>query len=256
MTALTLTFEDLYKRVSDFLSLGTSPSGIVLTKVEEIVHRGYRNFLYPIDKKTGKEYCWSFLKRLHTINILTRKWKYAVPEDFSELLTDPVFDDDDGYISLTKITPEALLDLRVASIVTNPPAFYAIATSPYDLEIGTKYEIWLHEEPGSSYILRMLYRIDPLEPSTTSDLLVGGVKATEAILESCLAVAETQEDDEIGIHYKIAKGLIQNLIAADSNIESGSFIGNLITGGADVIVKRGENARFNLDNLYNGGWSE
>jgi len=190
------------------------------------------------------------LKRLHTINIQNGKWKYAIPEDYSELLTDPVFDDDDGYLSLTKITPEAILDLRVAAVETNPPAYYSIVASPYDLEIGTKYEIWLHGEPDSSYVLRMLYRIDPLEPSATSHMLVGGVKATEAILESCLAVAETQEDDEIGIHYKIAKGLVQDLIAVDSSTESNTYIGNLLTGGVDVIVKRGENARFQLSNLY------
>lgn len=253
MAALTLTFEELYKKVSDFLALGTSPSGDVLTKVKEIVHRGYRNFLYPIDKRTGKDYCWSFLKQLYTINIQEGKWKYALPENFSELLVDPFYDDDDGYTALTKITPEQLLNLRVVSVETNPSVFYALAATPYELSVGSKYEIWIHGEPDSSYILRVFYRIDPLEPSETGDALVGGVKATEAILENCYAIAETQEDDVIGIHYKIAKGLTQDLIAIDSSMDDDIYIGNLLTGGAENIVNRGENARFQLSNLYTDG---
>jgi len=250
MTDLSLTFEDIYKRVSRFLGYGETPTDEHLRVVKDIVNRAYRQFLYPVDDRTGKEYCWSFLKQLYTIPVQTGKWKYALPEDFSELLTDPIFDDNDGYIALTKITPEQLLDLRVASISSNPPAFYSIVTAPYDLEVGSKYEIWLHDEPDSSYILRVFYKINPLKPGKAADKLVGGIKAAEAILETCFGVAETQEDGEIGIHYRIAKGLIKDLISADSSVDNNVFIGNLATGSIDTAVKRGENARFQLENLY------
>jgi len=250
MSDLSFTFEDIYKKVSRYLGYGEKPADERLRIVKDIVNRAYRQFLYPIDERTGKEYCWSFLKQLYTIPVQTNKWKYALPEDFSELLTDPVFDDEDGYISLLKITPEQLLDLRVASVSSNPPAFYSIVTAPYDLEVGSKYEIWLHDKPDSSYVLRVFYKIDPLKPDKNSNKLVGGVRAVETILEMCFAIAETQEDGLIGIHSQIAEKLVRNLIITDSSIEDGTFIGNLVTGSISTAIKRGEKARFQLSNLY------
>jgi hypothetical protein len=252
MANLGMTYEDLYKKISRYLGWGETPTDEHLRIVKDVVARGYRQFLYPTDSRTGKKYDWSFLRQYYTINIETGKWKYALPEDFSELITDPVYDDDDGYAALTKITPEQLLDMRVAAVETNPMVFYSIVSSPYDLEVGSKYELWLHGEPNTSYLIRMFYRIDPLKPDSTSNYLVGGIKAAEAILESCLAVAETQEDGEIGIHYRIAKGLVQDLIASDSAMENKTYLGNLLTGGADTLLRRGDLARFDLDNLYPG----
>jgi len=252
MATLGLTYSELYSRVSDFLGTGSTPTGDALTKAKAIVSRGYRNFLYPIDPRTDEAYEWSFLKPLYTLPIQSGKWKYALPDNFSNLVTDPAYDDSSGHASLRKVSPEQILDLRSAGTASNPPAFYALVTSPYDMTIGSKYELWIHDAPDAAYNLKFFYKIDPLEPSATSDELVGGIRAIEAILESCLAVAETQEEDQIGIHYKIAKGLVKDLIRIDSKVDNGGIIGNLLSGSFDNVVERGANARFSLDNLYYG----
>jgi len=253
MANLGLNFEEVYKKISRFLGWGEIPTDEQLRIVKDIFYRGYRQFLYPVDMRTGQEHLWSFLKQFATLNIQTNKWKYALPEDFSELLTDPSFDDDDGYYALTKVTPEQLLELRVVAVQTHPPAYYAIVPASYGLEVGTYYEMWLHGEPDSSYLLQMFYKIDPLKPETTTDYLVGGVKATEAILENCFAIAETQEDGAIGIHSQLAAKMIQDLIAIDNQIENKNYLGNLYSGtleGKGVV--RGENARMQLSNIYYG----
>jgi hypothetical protein len=252
MADFSLTFEELYQKVSRFLGWGETPVDDQLKIVKDIVYRGYRQFLYPVDQRSGKDYCWSFLRKYYTIPVQTGKWKYALPENFSELLTDPGYDDNDRYASLTKITPEQLLDLRVVSVETNPMFFYSIVTAPYDLEVGTRYEMWFHGEPNSSYVIRMFYRIDPMKPEGTSDKLVGGIKSIEPIIETCLGVAELQEDGQGGAHYALGQKLTQDLIINDSGKDDDLIIGNLLTGDSGNVIKRGENMTFSLDNLYPG----
>lgn len=262
MANLSLSFSELYNLVARFLykqQLGkwyenidtksTDPQTVI---IKAICARGYRQFLYPVDDRSGQEYLWSFLKQYYTINLQDGKWKYALPENFSEMLTDPSFSDEDGYYQLTKITPERLLDMRVSSINVIVPSFYAIATSNYDLETGTYYEFWVHGEPNSSYTLQFFYKIDPLKPVETSDYLVGGIKATEAILENCYAVAEQQELNQFGIHTQLAHKLTQDLIKVDSGQEAKTVLGNLYSGEYESRYVRGDNIKFSLDDLYVG----
>ena len=259
---LVLTYEDLYNSVARFLhkqqpakfyeDITNRTSDPQTTVIKDIVARGYRQFLYPISDNTGKEHLWSFLKQYLTINLLPNKWKYALPENFSEMLTDPSFSDEDGYYSLTKITPEQLIDLRVGSVECVVPSFYTITTSNYDLETGTFYEFWVHGEPGSSYTLQFFYKIDPLKPESTTHYLVGGIKATEAIMENCYAVAEQQELNVIGIHTQLAHKLIQDLIKVDVGQETKTVLGNLFSGDFESGYVRGDNSKFSLTNLYSG----
>lgn len=224
MARLTLTYSEIYTLVSQFLGEGDTAS----TATKALVARGYRQFLYPIDQQTGELHVWSFVKQFHTINTVSGKWKYELPLDFSDFLDVPHFDDDQGYNELTKIGPEQIIELRTASVSTGFPTYFALAPFKYDKQIGTFYEMWLDPVPDGAYILKFFYRIDPLKPDATTDLLVGGIRATEAILETCLAVAEKQEDEIAGIHSQESTRLIQELIKSDVQ-DTSDFLGNLST---------------------------
>lgn len=249
MAKLSYTFENLTDRISDFLLKHDHPVDKDATKIKDICARAYRQFLYPVDQRTGKEYLWSFLKQYYSLNLLIDKWKYALPENFSEILTDPVFSDENQYYSLIKKSPEWILDARVSSVTTAVPSYYAITPSAYSLDTGTYYEFWIYGEPSTTYTLQFFYKIDPLKPEATSDYLVGGIKAVEAIIENCYAIAEQQELHTIGVHSALAARLTQNLIIADSNMENKVTLGNLYDGGIEPYV-RGDNATFSLSNLF------
>lgn len=260
MANLSLTYSSLYNVVARYLHLrqpgkwyeniDTRPNDPQTTTIKDIVSRGYRQFLYPIDQRVGREHLWSFLKQHVTIHLQPNKWKYALPENFSEMLTDPSFSDEDGYYSLIKKNPEQLLEMRVSSVDCNIPSYYAITASNYSIETGTFYEMWVHGEPGAAYTIQFFYKIDPSKPSATGDYLVGGIRAVEAITENCLAVAEQQELGEIGVHNQLAITTTQALIATDSNIESNIVLGNMYSGVEENIHIRGENAYFRLEYLY------
>ena len=146
MAELTLAFSDYYTHVSEFLGLGSSPAGTNLTKVKDIVYRGYRRFLYPTvrDPRTGKKapHHWSFLQRYYSIVTEANKWKYALPEDFGRILTDPEFSANKGYNTLMKRNSEFILKQRNTLDYSSYPWYYAINNSEYDVEIGTTWEMW------------------------------------------------------------------------------------------------------------------
>jgi len=222
---LTLTYSDLYNRVGKFLGLPFPLAGDDLTLVKDIVARGYRQFLYPIGGN-GELHIWSFVKQFYSFSTQSGRYKYELPDDFGDFIDKPHFDDDKGYNELTRIEPTQILEIRAASTSSGFPVYYAIAPFKYENSIGTKYELWLDPKPDGAYLLKGFYRIDPTRPSATSDLLIGGIKSVEAILESCLAIAEQQENDTIGMHTQLAKGLVQDLIKADVQEDSG-YLGNL-----------------------------
>ena len=250
MANLRLTYSDLYTRVSNFLGLtdtGTAPTGTDLTTCKDIVQRGLRQFLYPIDIRTGDYWEWSFLRPLHTMNLLDGKWRYQLPEDFSSIITDPTYEEDEGFKQMAKTTPDNIMNLMAAGDVDYAPYYYAITTSEYDPEIGEFDEIMFYPKPDSTYRIQFYYKSDPTKASAATDFLPGGVKATEAILENCLAVAETQEDDEIGIHTQLAQKLTQDLIVIDSKKDSdNAVIGNLYDSKNAQRMARSDRAAFTV----------
>lgn len=229
MASLILTFADLYTRVSNFLGMTgptVAPTSTNLTVCKDIVYRGYRQFLYPVDSRTGETHDWSFLKQLHVFKTKSGQYKYSLPADFSDFITNPQYDDDGDYEELIKISPKQIQEIRSATTSGGYPVYFAIAPYTYDNDIGTMYELWLDPEPDGQYIMKFFYRIDPLKPENATDYVVGGVRASEAILQNCLAIAEQQEKDIVGMHTQLANELTQKLIRNDIQ-EDSDFLGNL-----------------------------
>lgn len=233
MARMTLSYADLYTKVSNFLALtptGTAPSGTNLTTCTDIVHRGIRQFLYPLDARYGSPHEWSFLKQYWSFSTASGQWKYAVPVDFSDLITDITFDDDEALGALKKRSGQQIEKMRANVTTSGWPVYFALVPQRYDIEIGTTYQLWLYPEPSQTYLLSTFYRPDPIKLSATTDLVIGGIPVIEAILETCLAVAETQEEDNASTHHQAkAAELIQTAIRFDSGKTDTSMIGNLYT---------------------------
>lgn len=250
MANLRLSYSDIYTRISNFLGLtdiGTAPTGTDLTTCKDICMRGLRTFLYPIDSRTGDYWEWSFLRPLHTMNLLDSKWQYQLPEDFSSIITDPTYEKDEGFKQIARTTPDNIMNLRASGVVDYAPYYYAIITTDYDPEIGEFEEIWFYPEPDSTYRIQFYYKSDPTKVTNAADFLPGGVKSIEAILENCLAVAESQEDDTLGIHIKLAGKLTQDLIIIDSKKDADNIIiGNLYVNKCTRSIARSDRAELNV----------
>lgn len=246
MANLRLTYSDIYTRISNFLGLtttGTAPTLTDLTTCKDICMRGLRRFLYPIDDRTGDYWEWSFLRPLHTITLLDGKWRYQLPEDFSSIITDPTYSEDDNFKQMAKTTPDNIMNLMAAGDVDYAPYYYSIVTSEYDPEIGEFDEIWFYPKSDSSYRIQFYYKSDPIKVENAAEFLPGGVKSTEAILENCLAIAESQEDEVLGIHTQLAEKLTQDLIIIDSKKDADNMlVGNLYNNKDAKYMTRSDRA--------------
>ncbi|MCP5019655.1 MAG: hypothetical protein GY938_30880 [Ketobacter sp.] len=233
MARMTLSYADLYTRVSTFLSLtapGVAPSSTNLTVCQDIVHRGIRQFLYPIDLKYGLPHEWSFLNQPWSFNTVADQWKYTLPIDFSDILTDITFDDNDALPPLEQRSGQQIKKMRSVTGTSGWPMYFALVPTRYDIEIGSAYELWLYPTPSQAYLMSMFYRPDPVKLSATTDLAIGGIPVIEAILETCLAVAETQEEDNASTHHQAeAARLTQMAIRFDAAKVGTDKIGNLYT---------------------------
>lgn len=241
MANLNLSYQNLYDEVSWFLGYtarGTSPTGDNLTSCKAFVDSGIRNFLYPIDER-GRPHEWEFLRFYWEFATVPGQWKYALPIDFSEFCSDLKFDSTNINPPVQKRNAEQIIDMKSGNITTGYPLFFAIQPIKYDPEVGTKYELWVYPTPDQAYNLSGFYRADPIQLSATTDIIIGGVRMAEAILESCLAVAEHREDDmSTNHHTQMAQMLIQKLIKYDKITSTGK-IGNLGRGDIEWPMPRG-----------------
>jgi hypothetical protein len=215
MASLVLQFDDVYKRVSDFLGLGTSPTGTNLTKVKDITYRAYRKFLVPLTAN-GQIYVWSFLRKPGTIVLQANKYKYELPDDFVGLVSGFKYDAGENVDNPQKIDISKLRAMRSVSVATAAsPDYYAISSTTYDPDTSANYEVWFYKTPGTSLTFKYEYIFDPKKPENDDDYFVGGVRGSEVIMQLALAVAELQEDDAAGPQNEMADKMLSALIAYD-----------------------------------------
>ena len=231
MAKLTLTYENLYIRVSNYLALtapGVAPTSTDLTTCQDIVHRAIRQFLYPIDERYGTPHRWSFIEKFLSIQMASSQWKYNLPVDFSDMVENPTFSGNTVLPPLEKVSPQTISEFRNRAAVSGWPEYYAIAPSVYDPTTGTSYELWVYPTPGGTYWLQSFYCIDPVKLSATTDMAIGPISVAEALLETCMAIAETQEEDSTSTtHQQESRRLIQTAIRFDSGKTKSGTIGNL-----------------------------
>ena len=216
MATLQLQFSEAYKRVSDFLGTGTSPTGTPLTKAKDIVYRAYRKFLFPFDTSTGQVYVWSFLRRSGTLILTPGKWKYRLPGDFSGLSYGFKYDNGENLSNPQKIDTAKLRAMRSISVATSAsPAYYAINATQFDEEIKQGYEVWFQSPPSGTGTFKYEYIFEPQKPEDDTDLFVGGVRGSEVIMQLAVGIAESQENEGPGPQTQMGQELLTALMRYD-----------------------------------------
>lgn len=214
---INLTFSDLYSQVSDFLGYGSSPSGTDLTKVKNIVHRAYRQFLYPINPRTGRIHRWSFLQKSFGVTTTEGTWKYTLPTDFVEMVGNPQYGDDSPWGELKKVDKDYILTRRSLVSTSSYPEVYAVVPVSRDTELGTMYELWLWPEPTGEDTITFWYVCYPEPLDATTDIVVGGPLAGETVLEMAMSIAELQEENVVANHAQSANQLLTSMILNDTS---------------------------------------
>lgn len=215
MSSLALAFSDIYNQVSEFLGTTNSPAGSDLTKAKDLTYRGYRRFLMPIDLSTGVHHTWSFLKKTTTLSTEDGKWAYELPSDFGSIVVSFTFTSQKTYPNPESRSEEFILRNHSMVDYSGYPQHYAVRTGSYTPATGQKYEVIFYPKPDGIYDYYYTYVVEPEKPTADTDVFVGGIGASEAILQCCLAEVEIQEEEKGGLQEVKANQLIQALIGQD-----------------------------------------
>ena len=215
MSNLQLTFSDIYTKVSEFLGMGSSPTGTDLTKAKDLCYRGYRRFLLPKYVRNGRIHTWSFLRQEGSITTESDVWQYPLPTDFQWFWYPPEYGEDSNYPTPKPVNSRRLMQLRSSISDSSYPQFWTLGTMPYDVSVGTRYSLNIHPPANGVHLLHFGYITEPDKPTGDAEYFIGGAIMSECILECSLAEAEAQEDDTVGLHDQRAKDMLHSCIELD-----------------------------------------
>jgi len=216
-STLSLTYDTIKVALGQYLGYGRT-SGNWSTdqsnQMDDIIQRGLRQFYFP---KSG--HIWSFLKPTTTLALASADWQYDMPDDFGGLASPFSFSSDEGYYQIQQVPESKILGLRQRyNSQTGRPYMCAIrqlTTYPNATE-GSRYEVIFYPTPDAVYTLYYSYHILMNKlVTTTNPNFYGGMVHSEAVLESCLAVAEVDVNDTLGIHNQKFNELLETSMQSD-----------------------------------------
>jgi len=214
MADMRWNFGQVYTKVAEYLGTDVTDSDDLAT-TKDIVYRGYMKFLLPVSPKDEEIYIWSFLRQPWKLNFEPNKWEYPLPKDFERFFRKIEYDDEQRIARMEKTTERKIMRSRNNLQFNSYPTEYAIRTAKFDKKVGSTKELICYPTPTARSIVNSTYVMTPDKPEASTDYFIGGPMESEVVLQCCLAIAENQEDEKIGVETKKAVDLIQALIRKD-----------------------------------------
>jgi len=215
MASMKWNFSDVYSKVSSYLGTGPTPTGDSLASAKDIVYRGYMKFLLPINPRDAEIYIWSYLKQPWKLHLETNKWEYQLPEDFERFERNLEYDPEERTGRITKTSERAIMSSRSTLEFFSYPEAYALRAGKFDPKVGSSKEMIVYPTPTNRSIINSTYIMTPPKPENDTDYFIGGVLESEAILQCCIAIAENEQDEVLGVQTHKAIELVQALIKKD-----------------------------------------
>lgn len=223
-SALSLDLFDLRAEVAYFLGKGrpdTQEAWEALSEsdramIDAHIATGLRTFYTA--------YSWSFLKPWAGIALASGTWRYDLPEDFGYC---------NGNVNIVKSDGSRGVPLQLIGQTQamgldherkGTPLFYAISPKQMPGPDGQRFELLLWPTPQGDATLQLQYSVLPSTITTDSPYPYGGLLHSETIREACLAAAETDTDDQAGVHRQL---FLQRLEVSKKLDEEQSVADNL-----------------------------
>jgi hypothetical protein len=120
------------------------------------------------------------------------------------------------YVPPISIVSESkLLDMRAHSDLVESPRYAATRYLVSTGAIGSRQEILFFPTPGRSPLLSYDYEAYCGSLTDALPYPLGGMQVAEVYIESCLALAESRINDELGIHAAQFQTLLIDAISRD-----------------------------------------
>jgi len=175
-----------------------------------------------------------------------------MPDDFGRVIGDLHFEASVYAQSITVVSEHRILTLLQRDNVTGRPRHAALRFKAAASTVGQRQEIVFWPKPNDDYTLTYRYEafVGKLVPATTQYPL-GGMKYSEVIVESCLAVAEQRANDERGIHWEAFTRLLRTAVQQDRKAGA-RYFGAMSSGEATHVDPRRHSLQSSYDYTYNG----
>jgi len=222
-STLSISYPDLMKAVRIYLGYDPESSEDD-AKVDSFVQSGVRNFYYPhaVDG-VDAFFEWSFLKPRTTILTVADQEDYDLPDDCARVLDRLFFDSDYHYSPVPIVSVAEILDCRQSTETTGTPQLAAVQSKTSTGSDGQRLEILFWPMPTGGTTLHYRYEAYQGKITTALPYPLGGMKYSELVKKSCLAVAEQEANDEIGIHSQQFERALVAATKRDALSEAHSF---------------------------------
>lgn len=228
MADMKWTFLNAYTKVGEYLGLDLTDSDDVAT-AKDVVYRGYMKFLLPVSPKDEEIYIWSYLRQPWKLKFEDGKWEYPLPLNFERFYRRIEYEDRQNTTRMTKTSETIIMKSRNNLEFSSYPASYAIRTAKYNPKVGSTKEMIVYPTPSTNSLVNCTYVMTPEKPTEDTDFFIGGPLESECILQCCIAIAENQEDERIGVETQKAVELIQALIKKDKAVAPDT-VGDVVDG--------------------------
>lgn len=243
-SSLSVGYPELVRAVGRFLGYGADSSSWQTGQLEEVqdhIASGLRRF-YGAHQ-------WSFLRPTHTITLVAATATYALPDNFAAFLGDFTFTAESLKQWSVPLVPELVVRRRRTSTPrSGTPEMAAVYPITVDGTTGQRFELALWPTPDAAGTLTAAMQILPDKVTAAAPYPLGGEKFAEAILECCLAAAESTMDDAQAVHAERAVQELQLAIGADDRHRSISTLGY----NGDPSIARAPVFRRSNGFTYNG----
>ena len=205
---LRLTYTQLRIRVAEYLGVADYSGGTAglptdphdLDMVGRLVNDGYRRFLSDHPR-------WNFLTVPLTLTFGTGTVggdasRYYLPDDFGGKLLAPFTYGTGGPSLEVRQVPEATIRRYRqgdGSGTGQPAAFAVRPINTTNAATGQRWEAVFWPTPAGTQTVTALYRRSPNALSAAGDTSVAGHEHDTAVLGACIAAAELEKNDTIGV---------------------------------------------------------
>jgi hypothetical protein len=178
-------------------------------RVLSAIQSGLMQFYFPPPTEGTAVHQWSFLTPVRSITLAASDATYGLPADFSGIIGDLTWQTGEGTQVIPIVAESQVRQLQAADPQTGAPKYAAVR--PVNNGLAVTHEIVLYPIPTSTEagsLLEYRSQIVPPQVDDESDYalqLYGSQQHAEAILASCLAVAEQREKGGPG-EYAIKYG--------------------------------------------------
>ena len=225
-SSLTLGWSELKQSVGVFLDFGSSGwTTPQTTKIESIVNSGIRRVYYPPASQNHSGYEWTWLRPWSTLAATDGDYAYDLPDDFGRMIGEFHYAADQHRRAIKQVPVATVIKNRTHRNETGYARIFATRYKSSDGSGGQRQEALFYPTFDADKTLQYQYEAYASVLSDSYPYPLGGMQMSELYKQSCLAVAETEVMDDIGIHNGLFETMIVDAIARDRK-RTGSY-GNM-----------------------------